>query len=195
MVSSAQSTPDDVATLGAIVRRARTRLGLSVAQLAERAEVSMGLISQIERGQGNPALGTLVRLADGLGLPVSRLFRQAEADENALVRADDRIELPPLEHHPEGFRRQLLSPRSQGQLQLIRSELPAGFSNEEGPYRHLGMESVHVLEGRLRVVVGERDYRLGPGDTVTYSCAEAHWWANDHDGPTIVLGAVIPIEP
>lgn len=185
----------DVAGLGSTVRRARGRLGLSVAQLAEISGVSMGLISQMERGQANPSLHTLSRLASGLGMPLSALLDSAEPGNGGLVPAEERIPLPDYPDQPPGVVRELLTPRSQQQLQLIRSELPPGFSNEDGPFRHLGLETIHLLEGSLLVTVGFRQYRLRPGDSLSYSCAQAHWWANDGDTVAVVLGAVIPIEP
>ena len=72
-------TPDyDVAALGAIVRRTRQRMGLSVEALAARSDLSAGLISQLERGRGNPSLQTLSRLAAALGTRLVALLQSAQ---------------------------------------------------------------------------------------------------------------------
>lgn len=184
-----------VETLGAAVRDARRRLGLSVQALSEKAGVSFGLVSQLERGMGNPSLQSIQRLAVALGVPAGQLLDEP-AGELAVVHADRRHVMPPATDVPAAQQsvRELLTPRGEPMLQLIRSSLPAGFSNEKDPFRHIGTECVTVESGVLIVAQGERRVELQAGDTVTYGCSEAHWWANGHDDITVVLGAVTPFE-
>lgn len=184
-----------VEALGAAVRDGRRRLGLSVQALAESAGVSFGLVSQLERGLGNPSLQSIQRLAGALGLPVGQLL-DAPSEGLAVVTADRPYVMPPTTAAPleQQAVRELLTPRGESVLQLIRSTLPAGFTNEERPFRHIGTETVTVESGVLIVAQGDRTVRLQAGDTVTYGCSEPHWWANGHDAPTVVLGAVTPFE-
>ncbi len=184
-----------VRALGATVREARKRLGLSVQALAEKAGVSFGLVSQLERGMGNPSLQSIQRLAGALGVPPGQLLDEP-AGELAVVAAGHGHRMPPIADIPVDQQsvRELLTPRGESMLQLIRSTLPPGFTNESRPFRHIGTETVTVERGVLIVAQGERRVRLEAGDTVTYGCSEAHWWANGHDGVTVVLGAVTPFE-
>ncbi|MDD7944667.1 XRE family transcriptional regulator [Microbacterium sp. NE2HP2] len=184
-----------VRALGATIRDSRKRLGLSVQALAEKAGVSFGLVSQLERGMGNPSLQSIHRLAGALGVPVGQLLDEP-AGELAVVVAGQGHRMPPIADIPAGQQsvRELLTPRGESMLQLIRSTLPVGFSNESRPFRHIGTETVTVERGVLIVAQGERRVRLEAGDTVTYGCSEAHWWANGHDDVTVVLGAVTPFE-
>lgn len=184
-----------VAALGAAVRTARKRLDMSIAELATAAGVSLGLISQLERGMGNPALGTIQRLAAALAVPTSQLLEEPST-ELSVIRAEPGQPLPDDPEIPPHQRveRQLLSPRGESVIQLIRSIIPVGFTNAERPFRHIGTESVTVLSGRLLVVHGDRRVILEQGDSATYGCSRPHWWANEHDGPTVVLGAVTPFE-
>lgn len=176
--------------LGLVVRAGRRRLGLSVQQLAERAGLSLGLVSQLERGLGNPSLQTLHRLADAMGMPVSQLVEPG-LDEVSIVRADARHRLPVAEGPEEQqVVRELLTPAGSTALQVIRSTLPVGFSNEAQPFRHLGSESITVEHGRLLLVHDGHRLVLEHGDSATYGCSRPHWWANDWHEPTIVLGAV-----
>ncbi|GAA3015381.1 helix-turn-helix domain-containing protein [Microbacterium aurantiacum] len=184
-----------VQTLGTAVRDARRRLGLSVQALSEKAGVSFGLVSQLERGMGNPSLQSIHRLAGALGVPAGQLLDEP-AGELAVVPAGQGHRMPPIADIPADQQsvRELLTPRGESMLQLIRSTLPPGFSNESRPFRHIGTETVTVESGVLIVAQGERRVRLEAGDTVTYGCSEAHWWANGHDAETVVLGAVTPFE-
>ncbi len=179
VVTAASDEGDTVALLGATVKAARKQLDLSVQGLAQRAGVSLGLVSQLERGLGNPSLHSIQRLASALGVSVTRLL-EPPAEELVVVRA--------------GRPHELLSPRGETAIQLIRTTLPPQFTNVERPFRHLGTETVTVLSGRLHITHGDRQIDLEPGDTATYGCSTPHWWANGHDGETVVLGAVAPSE-
>ena len=182
-----------VSALGAAVKIERQRQGLTVQQLSKRSGVSSGLISELERGRGNPSFGSLNRLARALEVALPKLLSGLGGDE-MVVRADERYRLPESRPAATTPVRELLTPRVQSHLQVIRSELPVGFTNEGSPFRHLGTESVLVESGRLLVVHGERRVVLEPGDAMTYGCSTPHWWANAHDDVTVVLGSVTPLE-
>ncbi len=192
--SAGGSDAHDIGALGAVVRRDRQRMGLSVEALAERSGLSAGLVSQLERGRGNPSLQTLSRLAAALGTPLVSLLQRAQRHGEPVVRADARFVLPELADdagpHPV---RELLTPDQNLPLQVIRTVMPPGFSNQSRPFRHLGLESVHVLSGRLVVVLGETAHELAEGDTITYDCSQAHWWANPSaTEESVVIGSVAP---
>lgn len=184
-----------ITALGNALKTERQRQNLSVHALSKKAGVSLGMISQLERGQGNPSYHSLFRLAAALEVPLPKLLSRLDGDD-MLVRAGSGFHLPVPPNTPATQRvhRELLTPRGETTLQLIRSRLPVGFTNEGAPFRHLGTESVLVESGALLVVHGERRMDLGPGDTVTYGCSTPHWWANAHTGETVVLGAVSPFE-
>lgn len=195
MEQSADQSSLELAALGHELRTQRQRQGLSVQALSKRAGVSFGLISQLERGLGNPSFSALRRLSVALGVPLPQLFAGAEQDV-MVVRAGERARLPVSEEDPPAQRvvRELLTPRMSGSLQVIRSTLPVGFTNEGAPFRHLGTECVTVESGRLLVVHGEQRAELEPGDSITYGCSVPHWWANTGEVDTVVLGAVTPFE-
>lgn len=77
--------------LGRRLRARRLELGLTLAQVAERAELSLPYIANLERGRGNPTVSVVSRVADALGLPLSTLWGQA-AEE---VGSGDEVTLFP----------------------------------------------------------------------------------------------------
>ncbi|UYM06667.1 helix-turn-helix domain-containing protein [Solicola gregarius] len=184
----------DLAALGRQLRVLRRRQGRTVQALSAESGVSFGLISQLERGLGNPSFSALHRLAKCLSVPLSLLL--AGEQDAAVVRRNERGQLPIAVEEPaeQQVVRELLTPRSSALLQFIRSTLPVGFTNQNRPYRHLGTECVTVEAGRLLVVHNDTEVELEPGDSMTYGCSTPHWWANAHDNVTIVLGAVTPFE-
>ncbi len=189
------SADPSIAQIGATVRAMRKRLDLSVHALAQRSGVSFGLLSQLERGLGNPSLQAIQRVAVAIGVPLPQLLEASTADFT-VVRGDRPHTLAAVEDAAAGAdsRRELLSPPGESLLQLIRTTLPPGFSNEGRPYRHIGTETVTVLSGALTISHGETRAVLHEGDTATYTTSTPHWWANESDGTTVVLGAVTPFE-
>jgi transcriptional regulator with XRE-family HTH domain len=67
--------------LGRVVRRERNARGLTQKQLAEAADLDVTWLSRLERGSTNPAIGTVRRVADALGLAASELIARAESME------------------------------------------------------------------------------------------------------------------
>lgn len=196
MTTSPNDTGAELAALGRELRLERQRQGLSVNALSERSGVSFGLISQLERGLGNPSFLSLKRVTDALGTSLGALLGKTERTLDPVVRANERRRLPFLEEEPASQRvvRELLTPGMRGTLQVIRSSLPVGFTNEGKAFRHMGTECVIVESGTLTVVHGEREVELTQGDAMTYVCSIPHWWANRGTEPCVVLGVVTPFE-
>ena len=173
--------------LGAMLRRARTGR-FTLEKLSARSGVSVGLISQIERGLGNPSFVTLSKLAYALDLPVSSLFAPDPEERGALVRKHDRRQLI----DPEGIIFELLTPDVHRKLGLTLVSLPPGWTSEQRPYRHDAEEAVFIISGRVEVHVGDDAYIANEGDTVTYDANRPHFMRNRESTPAVVLTAMTP---
>lgn len=186
--SSASPAPDQ---LGQIVRTQRVAAGLSLNALSAASGVSSGLLSQIERGNGNPSYNTLIKLAHTLGIGVGEFFGGPEPEPKlaGLVRADARRRLLLSEHD---MVYELLTPSMHGRLGMIRAQMAAGWSNEAVPFLHEGEECIVIVEGELVVVVGSERYELSLGDSLTYDASMPHWYANVTDRPAVLIGAMTP---
>lgn len=190
-VAADPTTPDDelaaLAGVGQLIRRTRDDHGFTLEQLALRAGVSPGLLSQMERGIGNPSFRTLHKVAGALGLRVADLMTEVDGERRILVRADERriLEVGSLSY-------ELLTPDLRGKLEVLVTTLPPGFTNVEHPFSHEGEECVVVLVGHVRVTVGDDTFELRDGDAVTYDPSISHWWDNCGTVPAQVLGVVTP---
>lgn len=167
------------------------RLGrLSVKQLAGVSGVSAGLISEIERGKGNPSFKTLHAIAMALELRIGDLIDpEREPSASGVVRCGQRKRLA---IGPDGPVWELLTPNLRGKLELLETTLPHGFSNEADPFRHIGEECVVVQQGRVDISVDECLHTLERGDAITYDANLEHWYRNTSGAPAVVLGAVTP---
>jgi transcriptional regulator with XRE-family HTH domain len=167
--------------LGTRVRLLRKERQLTTEKLSELAGVSSGLISQIERGHGNPSFATLVQLAHGLQLPVGQLLQPSDT-EKVVVRKDERRRLDShgLANGDEG-RIELLTPDLNGALEANWVVTPPGYDTSETPYRHNGEEFGIVLSGTKDVYLDGVRHRLEAGDSIRYASTIPHWYVNPSD--------------
>jgi transcriptional regulator with XRE-family HTH domain len=161
--------------LGERVRGLRRERGWTLELLAERSGVSRAMISKLERGEKNPTLVVAAKVAEGLGVGLSRLVGLEESREIVVVPRERRMIMrDPL----TGFERQLLSP-SFGGLEFIRNVVPEGSTSGEFPPRRRGAEEYVVVEkGSLRVVLGGEEYVLEEGDAAYFEADVAHRFDN-----------------
>ncbi|WP_284982105.1 XRE family transcriptional regulator [Arthrobacter sp. efr-133-TYG-118] len=175
--------------LGAMLKEQRAGR-FTVEELADRAGVSAGLISQIERGIGNPSFATLLRLANSLGVPLASMFTDpSETHNHMLVRRADRrrIEIP-----SQGIVMELIVPDADRKLGVINMTIPARFDGAEVPHSHEGEECVVVQTGTLVASVGGQEFTLGEGDSLTYDATLPHWWSNLTDTAAVMVAISTP---
>jgi hypothetical protein len=121
------------------------------------------MISKLERGEKNPTLVIAAKVAEGLGVSLSRLVE--ERREVVVVPKERRM----IVGDPEtGFERQLLSPSfGGGGIEFIRDVVPEGSTSGEFVAHRSGAEEYVVVEkGRLRAVLGGEEYLLEEGDAL-----------------------------
>jgi transcriptional regulator with XRE-family HTH domain len=179
-----------LAQVGAMLRRLRRKRRLTVESLAAAAGISAGLISQLERGIGNPSFSTLFKLAYTLEVPLGTFLSDpAGAAGRKVVRKHERkrLELP-----GEELVYELLTPDFQRDLQVLLARIPPEFDGAGQPFRHPGEECQHVVSGRIELYVGDEMYELSDGDSVTYDSSLPHWYRNPAGEWVEVIGAVTP---
>ncbi len=182
------SGPDKTSQLGAVIKGAR-KGRYSLEDLAARAGVSAGLISEIERGMGNPSFVTLTKLAYALDLSIGSFFQTAINPDDMLVRRNARRQLV-MPHNSLVY--DLLTPSLQGKLGMVRTRISPGFDNREQPFMHPGEESVHLLSGRVEIQISDRLFTMDQGDTITYDSGLPHAWRNPTGEVAEVIAAMTP---
>ena len=125
------------------------------------------MISKLERGEKNPTLVVVAKLAEGLGVTLSKLAGIEERREVIVVPRDRRMIIRDSE---TGFERQLLSPNFVGRgVEFIRNEIPEGSTSGEFPPHRRGVEEHIVVErGTLKAVLGGEEHLLREGDALYF---------------------------
>jgi transcriptional regulator with XRE-family HTH domain len=178
-----------ITRIGAMLKERRTGR-YTVEELAARAGVSAGLISQIERGIGNPSFSTLSRLANALELPIVAMFQGPQFDERQMVVR--RAERRRLQVPSDGTVHEILVPSSRRKLGLLSTTFPPRFQHDDVPNVHPGEEIVMVISGTLRATVGGQSFVLEEGDTMTYDSSLPHQWDNPGDEPVEIIAISTP---
>ena len=167
--------------LGGRVRELRRGRGLTLEELAGLSGVSRAMISKLERGEKNPTLVVVAKLAEGLGVTLSKLAGIEERREVIVVPRDRRMIIRDSE---TGFERQLLSPNFVGRsVEFIRNEIPEGSTSGEFPPHRRGVEEHIVVErGSLRAILGGEEYLLREGDALYFEADVTHRFDNAGKG-------------
>lgn len=163
------------------LRRLRTDRGWSLDGLARRSTVSKGLLVQIEQGQGNPSLTTLVRLSDAFGITVAQLVEGHHRSDVQVVREGEAVVLWSDERGSRG--ELLLGLDRHEHVELWRWTLaPGAFHRSES---HLAgtREMLYVTAGRVTVEVGGETHLLNVGDAVHYPSDRDHTYRNANSEP------------
>jgi transcriptional regulator with XRE-family HTH domain len=149
--------------IAARVKAARLAAGLTLEELAERSGVSRAMISRVERAEASATAVLLGRLANGLGATLSDFFRE-EAAGRPLARAADQ---PVWRDPATGYLRRNVTAGAGG-FDIVDVTLPAGASvTYDNAVMPLSADQVvWVLEGRLRMAVGDAVTDLAAGDSL-----------------------------
>lgn len=191
--ASVAVAPPSAADLGRRVAALRRERGLTIAQLAASAGISSGLVSQIERGHGNPAYLTLMKLAHALGVPITGFFPDdLDTADRLIVRHDERRRLMSAEGGDISV--DILTPSLHGNLLVGWIELPAGGQLPETDLNAIteSSESIIVLSGVILVTVLGEEYRLVAGDAITFDPYRVRTIASGDDAPAVFVQVVAP---
>lgn len=173
--------------IGPRLRAARHVARLTIEQVAESTGLTKGFISRIERDLTSPSVATLMTLCQVLGIPVGELF---EVPETNLYRVGQgaRIDLGGT-----GIEEELITPRHEHRLQMIRAVIEPGGKGEDELYGvDCDLDVVHVVEGKFTLIFARDRYRLLAGDTFSFPGREPHTWVNDGETETVVIWTLVP---
>lgn len=172
------------------IRTLRKSKRKTLTQLAKDTNLSSGYISQIERGLACPSITALNSISKVLGVSLHFFFKEEpesnDIESDFVVRKDNRRVIS----YDNGIIDQLMTPKSNEALSLVRGILPPGMGSDS--YSHKGSKAILVEAGCLDVWVGGRHFTLNPGDTVSFSSTEEHRYTNNGEQDAIAIWFVTP---
>lgn len=183
---------NDASGIGIRLRQRRKVRGLLLKDVAKRAEVSIGLLSQIERGLTMPSVRSLNAICRALDMPVAWLFENPshlEGDGVVVQRHARRV----LDLGAKGMIKELMTPDSCTGIQMMRLVIQPGGSTGEKPYNHpQGAKCGTVLAGTLGLEVDGKSYSIGVGDSFAFEATRLIRFWCEGEQETEVLWVVAP---
>jgi transcriptional regulator with XRE-family HTH domain len=154
----------------------RTRRGLTLAEVTEATGISKSTLSRLETGQRRPTLELLLALSHVYRVPLGDLVAAPEQGDPRVHLKAGRVKgrtVIPLTRQPDG-------------TQAWKIVIPP--DNVTPHLRaHDGHEWIYVLSGRMRIILGDEDWVLGPGEIAEFGTQVPHWFGSTGDEPAEVL--------
>ena len=160
------------------LRELRGERGLTLQQVADAANIDVSTLSRLESGKRRLALDHIPALASALGVSTDELLGTPPP-------ADPRIRSRPRTH--QGLTMWPLTRSGAGGLRAYKIHISA--RRRQPPRQlpvHEGSDWLYVLSGRLRLLLGEQDLTIEPGDAVEFSTWTPHWFGAV-DGPVELI--------
>jgi transcriptional regulator with XRE-family HTH domain len=171
--SAVFAAPEQV---GIRLKRLRTQRRITLTALAETTGISKSTLSRLETGQRRPTLELLLALSQTYRVPLDDLVGAPEVGDPRVRLKPGRVKgrtVIPLTRQPEG-------------MQAWKIVIPTTKINSE-PRAHDGNEWIYVLSGRLRLVLGDQDWVLGPGEVAEFDTRVPHWFGSTGNEPAEIL--------
>lgn len=172
--------------IGTKIKSLRLKLGLTQEELADRAELSKGFISQLERDLTSPSIATLADILECLGTTPGEFFSQAE-EQKIVFSADDMFEKEDETSHILW----LIPNAQKNELEPILLTLAPGASTDvHDP--HEGEEFGYVLAGTATLYVGDKPHKLSRNASFYFEPHEPHYIKNRGKIPLKIIWVATP---
>ena len=165
-----------LAAVGPRLRSLRERRGSTLAQISAASSISTSTLSRLESGARRPTLELLLRLARAYDVPVDELVADGPT-------VDPRVHRVPV-HQPG----RTIIPLTNRPGDVLAHKMIIEPSARPAHQRsHEGYEWMYVLAGRLRLLLGELDLVMRPGEVAEFDTRTPHWFGSAGTRPVEVL--------
>ncbi len=175
--------------IGKRIRHLRKVFGYSQRQLAKHAGLTHGAISQAERNQASPSVGSLRKILDVFSLTFSEFFSDEPMSPDRVFFAANEL----VEVGGNGVSLKQVGADLNGRpLQLLFERYEVGAETAAEPYGHSGDEGGVVISGRIELTVGGKTRLLGPGEAYLFASRIPHRFKNPGPEECVIVSAMTP---
>ena len=175
-MSDAPALATVLAEVGPRLKLLRTRRGVTLTQLAADTGLSKSTLSRLESGQRKPSLELLLPLAQAYQVPLDELVGAPDVGDPRIRlkprRRNGRVVFPLTQQSSEVHVWKVIIPPERGEPELRT---------------HEGYEWLYVLSGQMRLILGEHDITMPPGEVAEFDTRLPHWFGPADDQPVEIL--------
>ncbi len=170
------------------IKELRKSKGYTLKDLADKTELSVSFLSQVENGSSSLAITSLKKLADAFGVPMTHFFHDMST-HTYHVKVEEQ-ETFKMEGLPSEFTR--ISGDFSGRILESMIVTIPGMQKHGHKYSHPGEEFAYVIEGVLIVDIEEKQFLVQAGDSIHYPSSISHQWSNPLATPVKILSVITP---
>ncbi len=172
------------------LKRLRNERNLSLSQLARLSDISKAMISQIEKGNANPTINTIWKIAGGLNVPYTSLLERRQQSAFIIKKSD----IVSQTANDEQYRLYCYySSTPHRNFEFFQMELDEGCRYSSIGHPEKAEKYIMILKGRLTLEVNDKIFILNVNDSITFSAATEHVYFNSGKG--ILKACIINFYP
>ena len=185
--------------LGQKIRNLRQRKGMSLERVAEKANLSEPLLSQIEGEIVAPPVATLLKISKALGVNIGYFFLEQETEKHAvIVPRDDRRKVFRRIHEDPSkvgyYYESLAYPKAEKHMEPFHVTFEVKKKEDLLFFTHKGEEFIYVLDGQLEFNYEDETYALGPGDSLYFDASLPHAFRAVGKKPALAIDVIYASE-
>jgi len=163
--------------IGNKIKQLRNMKKLTLKELSAKTDLSIGFLSQVERGVTSVAIASLENIASALDVDLSYFFSLPKKNKKRVLRSFEQ-EIFTIQNSQFIDYHLTQDPEDKDFLPRLQVVLPCKDDCTIDVYQHEGEEFVYVLEGILTIMINNERYELFPGDSMHFDSKLPHNWTN-----------------
>lgn len=176
--------------VGSKIKEIRKKMKMSIAVLAAQSGISAGMISQIENRKVVPSIAVMWTIAKTLGVNIGYFFDETiECLPNPVVRKDERKKIT---IGKSKCLYEMLTPDLNRKIEYLLITLEHESQKTRDFVIHEGEECGYVINGVLKVYLGDTVYVLHEGDSISFNSSTPHYFENAGEGKCVSIWAMTP---
>ncbi len=177
--------------IGSKIKKLRAERNLTLKELNQLTDLSVGFLSQLERGLTTVAIDSLDKISKALGVDINYFFAMSKEQTSVVQKSYEReVVLMDKNNFTQFYLSNNLADKAM--LPRLIEVYPKKDDETVLPYAHEGEEFIYILEGILTYYYAGERYELYPNDCVHIKSTSSHNWENNTNKIVKLLMVSIP---
>lgn len=157
------------------LKKIRTERNMTLGQLSSVSKISKAMLAEIEKGNSNPTINTILKIANGLNVPYTSLMEEIESSATLVRKCDAVMQSEETKHYRIYCYFKTDHTRN---FEIFYAELDGKCSNVSIGHSPKSQEFIFVISGELTIEVGEKKLSVNERDGLTFASSSEHIYSN-----------------